>query len=115
MLELVLRFLIGGAVVSVFAGLAEILKPKSFAGLFSAAPSIALATLGITMAHFGKAYAATEAHSMVFGAIGFFFYASAASWFLMRVKVHALSASLALLPMWLGVSIALLWLVERKP
>ena len=115
MAELVLRFLIGGAVVSVFAVLAEIFKPKSFAGLFGAAPSIALATIGITIAHSGKSYAATEAHSMVFGAVGFFCYASAASWFLMRVKVHALSAALALLPLWFGVSVVLLWLVERKP
>ena len=114
MAELVLRFLIGGAVVSVFAVLAEIFKPQSFAGLFGAAPSIALATIGIAIAHSGKAYAATEAHSMVFGAVGFFCYASAASWFLMRVKVHALSAALALLPLWLAVSVALLWLVERK-
>src|SRR5208282_1351416 len=62
MAELVFRFLIGGAVVSIFAVLAEVFKPKSFAGLFGAAPSIALATIGITIAHYGKAYAATEAH-----------------------------------------------------
>lgn len=113
MAELISRFLIGGAVVSIFAVLAEVFKPKSFAGLFGAAPSIALATIGITIAHYGKAYAVTEAHSMVFGAIGFFCYASAASWFLMRLKIPALAATLALLPVWLGVSVALRWLVGR--
>ncbi len=113
MAELVFRFLIGGAVVSIFAVLAEVFKPQSFAGLFGAAPSIALATIGITIAHYGKAYAATEAHSMVFGAIGFFCYASAASWFLLRLKIPALAATLALLPVWLGVSVSLLWLVGR--
>jgi hypothetical protein len=102
-------------VVSVFAVLAEIFTPKSFAGLFGAAPSIALATIGITIAHYGKAHAATEAHSMVCGAIGFFIYASAASWFLMRIKIPALAAALALLPVWFGVSAALLWLAERLP
>src|ERR1039458_6503706 len=100
MTELVFRFLIGGAVVSFFAVLAEIFKPQSFAGLFGAAPSIALATLGMTIAHYGNPYAATEARSMVFGALGFFCYASAASWFLMRRKVSALTATLALLPVW---------------
>jgi len=115
MTELVFRFLIGGAVVSFFAALAEIFKPKSFAGLFGAAPSISLATIGITIAHYGKAYAATEAHSMVFGAIAFFCYASAVSWFLMRIKISALAATLSLLPVWFGVSIALLWLVGRWP
>lgn len=113
MTELIFRFLIGGAVVSVFAALAEIFRPKSFAGLFGAAPSIALATIGITIEHSGKVYAATEAHSMVFGAIGFFCYASAASWLLMRVKVPALAATVVLLPVWFGTSAALLWLMGK--
>ena len=43
--ELFIRFLIGGAVVSSFALLGEVFRPKTFAGLFGAAPSIALASL----------------------------------------------------------------------
>ena len=39
--------LVGGIVVSVFAMLGDMLRPKSFAGLFGAAPSVALATLCI--------------------------------------------------------------------
>jgi hypothetical protein len=39
MSQILIRFLIGGAVVSVFAILGDLLKPKSFAGLFGAAPS----------------------------------------------------------------------------
>jgi hypothetical protein len=42
-----LRSLIGGLVVSLFAVIGDVLRPKSFAGLFGAAPSIALATLGL--------------------------------------------------------------------
>ena len=49
MSDFIFRFLIGGAVVSLFAMLGDILRPKSFAGLFSAAPSVALATLGLTI------------------------------------------------------------------
>ena len=45
--ELVVRFLVGGVLVSTFALLGEIFRPKSFAGLFGAAPSIALATVGL--------------------------------------------------------------------
>lgn len=115
MAEILIRFVVGGAVVSFFAVLAEILRPKSFAGLFSAAPSIALATIGITIAHQGRLYAATESRSMIFGAIGFFCYASAASWLLMRRRVSALTATAALLPVWFGVSFALLFLVGRQP
>jgi hypothetical protein len=46
-MELVFRFFIGGCIVSIFAVIAEVLKPKGFAGLFAAAPSVALATLGL--------------------------------------------------------------------
>jgi hypothetical protein len=46
MIQILIRFLVGGAVVSVFALIGDVLKPKSFAGLFGAAPSVALATLG---------------------------------------------------------------------
>ena len=49
MLEYGLRFLAGGIAVSTFAALGDSLRPKSFAGLFGAAPSIALATLLITL------------------------------------------------------------------
>jgi hypothetical protein len=47
--EIIIRFIVGGLVVSTFAVLGDILRPKSFAGLFGAAPSIALATLGLTI------------------------------------------------------------------
>lgn len=105
--------MIGGIIVSAFAVLAEIFRPKTFAGLFSAAPSIALATIGITIARHGKIYAATEAHSMLFGTIGFFCYASAACWLLMRMKMKALTATIALLPVWFGISLALWWELGR--
>ncbi len=111
--EMVLRFVIGGVIVSAFAALAEIFRPKSFAGLFSAAPSIALATIGITVARHGKMYAATESRSMIFGAIAFFCYASAACWLVGRLKIKALTATIALLPLWLGASLALWWGLGR--
>jgi hypothetical protein len=38
MTEYIVRFLVGGAVVSAFAMLGDVLRPKSFAGLFGAAP-----------------------------------------------------------------------------
>lgn len=49
----VVRFLVGGVVVLAFAMLGEMLRPKSFAGLFGAAPSVALATLGIAVHRHG--------------------------------------------------------------
>jgi hypothetical protein len=113
MKELIVRFLIGGVIVSSFAVLGEIFRPKSFAGLFGAAPSIALATIGLTIAHDGKTYAAVEARSMLFGAVAFFCYASAASWVLMRYRHSALKTTIALLPVWLGTSLGLWFLFSR--
>jgi hypothetical protein len=104
MIELLLRFVIGGVVVSLFAILGDIFRPKSFAGLFGAAPSIALATLGLTIHQDGKLYAAIEARSMIAGAIAMAAYATATSWILLRYKPPALAVTLALLPLWFGVS-----------
>ena len=108
-----IRFLIGGTVVSAFSILSEVFRPKSFAGLFGAAPSIALATLGLTIVHSGKAYAATEARSMIFGAMAFCLYASLCSRVLMRHKLSALATTVILLPVWFAVSFGLLFLVTR--
>ena len=77
---ILIRFLIGAVAVSIFAVLGDLLKPKSFAGLFGAAPSVALATLGLTLSSDGSHFAATEAGSMIAGAIAFFVYASCVSW-----------------------------------
>jgi Protein of unknown function (DUF3147) len=113
MTDLLLRFFIGGAVVSLFAILGDILRPKSFAGLFGAAPSIALATLGLTIHHNGKLYAATEARSMIAGAIAMAAYAATVSWILFRYKPPALAVTLAVLPLWFGVSFGLWHLCLR--
>jgi hypothetical protein len=94
--EMVVRFFVGGLVVSLFAMFSDALRPKSFAGLFGAAPSIALATLGMTM----------------LGAPAFLAYAWSVSWVLRRYKVSTLSASLALLPLWFVVSFCLLHFVR---
>jgi Protein of unknown function (DUF3147) len=108
-----IRFLVGGLVVSLFSTLGDVLRPKSFAGLFGAAPSIALATIGLTTRQNGSAYAALECRSMMLGAVGFFAYVLLASWVLRRYKPAALIACLTLLPAWFVVSLGLLLLFER--
>jgi len=63
------RFFIGGLAVSLFAVLADVIRPKSFAGLFGAAPSIALATLVLTVSERGASFAAAEGRSMMVGGV----------------------------------------------
>jgi uncharacterized membrane protein (GlpM family) len=74
-MELLWRFLLGGAIVSLFALVGDVLQPKRFAGLFSAAPSVALATIALTVAKDGPRIASIEARSMVLSSVGFILYA----------------------------------------
>jgi hypothetical protein len=100
--ELVVRFLLGGVIVSLFAAAAEMIEPKTFAGIFGAAPSVALATLGLAFANHGSAYVATEARSMIVGAVALFAYSSACVGVTTRHGV----------PVWLGAGAAwAVWLV----
>jgi hypothetical protein len=108
MTQIVVRFLIGGVVVSFFSLIGDLLKPKSFAGLFGAAPSVALATLGLTGASEGATYAAIEARSMIAGALALFLYASLVSRVMMKCQFKALWVTLAIMPVWFIVAFGLL-------
>jgi Protein of unknown function (DUF3147) len=112
MSEMMVRFMVGGTVVSIFATLSDIFRPKSFAGLFGAAPSIALATFTLTIRHYGGGYAALEARSMILGAVAFLVYSTTVSRVLMRRKLPALKTTLALMPLWFAASSGLLFILE---
>jgi hypothetical protein len=98
--EILLRVVVGGVVVSAFSLLGDLLRPKTFAGLFGAAPSVALATLVLTVAKDGKAYASLEARSMVFGAVAFFFYASVVGRLLIRQHLPVLRVTSLAMLLW---------------
>ncbi|MBP1294267.1 DUF3147 family protein [Bradyrhizobium elkanii] len=108
MTEYVVRFLVGGAIVSAFAMLGDVLRPKSFAGLFGAAPSVALATLGIAVYRHGAGYAAMQSRSMMAGAIALAVYAVVVCHLLVRARLRALPASMLSLFAWLVVAFGLL-------
>jgi hypothetical protein len=109
--QTLIRFLIGGAIVSAFAIIGDVLKPKSFAGLFGAAPSVALATLALTVFSDGASYAATEGRSMMAGAMAFFVYASLVSRMMMRYKFPAIAVTLCSAPVWFGAAAGIYYLV----
>lgn len=112
MVDLLLRFLIGGAVVSVFAVLGDVVKPESLGGIFAAAPTIALATVALTLRKHGVGYVAVEARSMVAGGLAFTVYASLVSFVLMRFRTKALTTAASLLLVWLGTAFGIyaVWL-----
>ncbi|WP_407168651.1 DUF3147 family protein [Bradyrhizobium sp. ORS 111] len=108
MTEYVIRFFLGGAVVSAFAMLGDLLRPKSFAGLFGAAPSVALATLGIALYQHGVNYAALQAQAMIVGAIALVIYSIVVCHLLVRAKLRAVAATLLSLVAWLIAAFGLL-------
>lgn len=104
---ILIRFLIGGITVSVFSVLGDLFKPKSFAGLFGAAPSVALATLALSVVVEGTSNAAAQSASMMISSIALFCYASCISWIMMHRPMRAILATLLFLPIWAAVSFGL--------
>jgi hypothetical protein len=98
--DIVIRLIAGGVVVSAFALLGDVVRPKTFAGLFGAAPSIALATLILTTMKDGRAYATVEARSMIVGAIAFLLYASGVSWLLLMWRLPVVAVTSLSLILW---------------
>src|ERR1700733_2974011 len=99
-MELLYGVAVGGLIVSLFAVIGDVLRPKSFAGLFAAAPSVALATLSLTILANGKLYAALEARSMIVGAIAFFVYACLCARLMAKHSTHAALATISGLAVW---------------
>jgi hypothetical protein len=107
LVELGLRFLAGGIVVSIFSVIGDVIKPKSFAGIFSAAPSVALATIGLTLFVHGGSYAGVEGRSMLAGGAALVVAGSAAGWLILRRHVPALLSAGASWLVWGGVAFGL--------
>jgi hypothetical protein len=95
--EWFLRFLLGGAFVSLFSVIGESIKPKSFAGLFGAAPSISLAGLILVYIYKGEQVALIETRSMIYGSLALAAYCLSCSTIVQRSHI----------PPWL--SAGLLW------
>jgi Protein of unknown function (DUF3147) len=106
---LALRGLAGGALVVVFALIGEVVKPKAFSGLFSAAPSVAIASLAITIVaeHPGKARQASI--GMVVGGVAMAVCCILAVLAIPRVR--SLRGSLVAWVGWIAVNLSLYWAV----
>jgi hypothetical protein len=105
--DVFVRFLIGGLAVSFFSALADVLRPKSFAGLFGAAPSIALATLVLTVSERGGSFAAAEGRSMMVGAVALAAYSAAVCLLLQRYRWQANAAAFICIAVWFAVAFGL--------
>ena len=72
--EIALKALAGGLLVLAFAALAQMLTPKRFAGIFAAAPSVALGSLIVTIAFAGDHQLPPSGAGMAIGAVAFVVY-----------------------------------------
>lgn len=114
MLQYLLRFVVGGVIVSAFAALGGVVKPKSFAGLFGASPSVALATLGLTIQANGKQFASAEAGSMIAGALAFCLYAYLSCYLLAKRRLNSVAVSVGGLGVWLIVALCAWFLALKR-
>jgi uncharacterized membrane protein (GlpM family) len=78
-LTVVIKAVAGGSLVVAFAVLSETLGPKRFAGLFGAAPAVAIAGLTVVLATKGAHDARENCIAMIAGAVGMLAYAAAAT------------------------------------
>ncbi|HEY1484780.1 MAG TPA: hypothetical protein VGF84_01675 [Micromonosporaceae bacterium] len=72
--EIAVKTIAGGLLVLGFAALAQTLSPKRFAGILSAAPSVALAGLTVTALFSGPDDVAVSLPAMGVGAVAFVAY-----------------------------------------
>ncbi len=96
--------MVGGVAVSTFAALGDTLRPKSFAGLFGAAPSIALATLLIALSQKGAPFVAVEGRSMIAGAFALAAYTWSVWVLLKKFTMSSRTASILALVVWFAVA-----------
>jgi hypothetical protein len=112
-MEYAIRFAVGGISVCLFAAAGDVVKPKSFAGIFCAAPSISLATMSLIIFGEGKNVASIEARSMILGAFALLVY----SWLCMRLmgknRIHAFPATISSLGVWLACAFGL-WAIALR-
>jgi hypothetical protein len=113
--EYLLRFIAGGVVVSAFAVFGDTLRPKTFAGLFGAAPSIALATLAITLSQNGAHFVAIEGRSMIVGALALTAYSWTVCLLLKKFMMASLTATLLASVVWFVVAFGLFALIFGQP
>lgn len=97
-LILALKGLAGGTLVVAFALFCETLSPKRFAGLFGAAPAVALAGLTIALLDKGGSQAHNSALGMIAGTGGMVLYAAATVPLLRRM--NAVPAAAVALSAW---------------
>lgn len=99
--------------MSLFAAVASGLKPKTFAGLFGAAPTVALASLALAFSSDGAQFVAVLAQSMMLGGFALLAY-SACTANLCRTRLPVLLSAALSWAVW-GITAGLVFYGCAKP
>jgi len=92
----------GGLFVVAFAVVAEVLIPKRFAGLFSAAPSVALANLLVVLIVKGRHHGVENGLGMVVGGLAMAGACLAGMYLVPHLRARRASAAICVI--WLAVA-----------
>jgi hypothetical protein len=111
--ELAIRFVLGGLIVSAFAVIGDMLHPKSFAGIFGAAPSVALASLALAFPTKGIHDVTVDGHAMVLGAVALGAYSWVVARLLLRHRWNTIVATASSWLVWLAVAFGL-WAITLR-
>jgi hypothetical protein len=108
---LAIKAVAGGTLVAAFAAIGELLRPRGLAGIFAAAPSVALASLAVTVALTGPGSASNQVLAMIVGA------AALAVYCLLSIesvrRFGARGGSVSAMFVWFAVAIGL-WAVVLR-
>jgi hypothetical protein len=105
------KALVGGLAVIAFSLIGHAGHPKRFAGLFSAAPSVAVASLAITVLSKGAEAAVPYAQGMLIGSAGMLAYCLVSLYLIERL--HALLGSMVSWLAWVAVAGGLYLMLGR--
>ena len=111
--QYLIRFFAGGLMVSAFAAVGDVVRPKIFAGLFGAAPSIAIALL-IALLKQGPSYIAIEGRSMILGGAALAAYCFVSCQLLKRCQFSGLISTLLSTVIWFASAFGLYWLFLKE-
>lgn len=102
-LLLAIRAVLGGTLVVVFALVGEVVKPKRFAGIFGAGPSVALANLALVAAIEGISTATTESLGMIAGGVAMVGACGVGIWSIRRFR--AVRGSVVMGLAWIAIAV----------
>ena len=108
---LLLKGIVGGTFVVVFAGIGEVVRPRGLAGLTSGAPSVALGSLLLTVLATGAVAAWNQSVAMIAGAVALFVWCLIGTEAVKRFG--ALKGSVASTTVWLAMALGL-WAVALR-